>query len=204
MDTLLNLETLMSQENSEKSASPQGRWIQHLMPFGGVIPIVNDNKVTITFSESFTSPYLVFEHLAILESITEDQQVYLNINSPGGNVDLGLMLANGIKQCRGEVTTIAVGFCASAGTIAWAAGKHRLMAPGAYLMFHGPLTSMGGMMNNQMLASDITYTADVFNTFLKDMKDNNILSEEELDSIITKNLDVFIPQIVYDKRMGVA
>lgn len=60
--------------------------------------------------------------------------VRIELDSPGGSIQAGYVLANLIQE-RG-LDTIVRGECASACTLAFAAGAERILTPGAKLGFH--------------------------------------------------------------------
>lgn len=63
-------------------------------------------------------------------------EIRLFIHSEGGDVYSGFSAMDHIQNSRVNITTIADGCCASAGTFILLAGKKRLMNPHSYILIH--------------------------------------------------------------------
>jgi ATP-dependent protease ClpP protease subunit len=74
--------------------------------------------------------------LHVLRTMRAKDRLILNINSPGGNLTTGAMVATAITSCTGHVTTVSTGFCASAAMLIWSAGHLCKVRPGSLMMFH--------------------------------------------------------------------
>lgn len=66
-----------------------------------------------------------------LESVT------VNLNSPGGDLYMGIAIHNALKALNCKVTTVIRGIAASAASVIFCAGDERLVYPGSCLMVHG-------------------------------------------------------------------
>lgn len=73
------------------------------------------------------------------------EPITIYINSPGGNVNAGLVIYDCIQACEVEVNTICVGMAASMAAILFAGGQngHRYILPHSKVMIHEPLLSNG-------------------------------------------------------------
>lgn len=83
----------------------------------------------------------------ILRSIGADQDVVVNINSPGGDVFEGLAIYNLLKAHGGHVTINVVGLAASAASFIAMAGDTVNIAKSAYLMIHNAWLVAAGDRN---------------------------------------------------------
>jgi ATP-dependent Clp protease protease subunit len=99
---------------------------------------------------------LVVAQLLYLEREDPDEPIRLYINSPGGQVYAGLAIYDTIQQVKCPVSTVAVGFAASFGTVLLTAGTKgmRYTLPSATIHMHQPLGGAQGQ------ASDIAIQAN--------------------------------------------
>lgn len=65
------------------------------------------------------------------------ERVTVNINSPGGDLYMGIAIHNALKALDCKVTTVIQGIAASAASVIFCAGEERLVYPGSCLMVHG-------------------------------------------------------------------
>ena len=99
---------------------------------------------------------LVVAQLLYLEREDPDEPIRLYINSPGGQVYAGLAIYDTVQQVKCPVSTVAVGFAASFGTVLLTAGTKgmRYALPSATIHMHQPLGGAQGQ------ASDIAIQAN--------------------------------------------
>ncbi len=69
-----------------------------------------------------------------------NQDIVLNISSPGGNVTEGLAMYDMLEAYEGNVTTLGFGLVASIASVVLLAGKVVKMTPNSFLMVHNPWT----------------------------------------------------------------
>ncbi|KAB8040750.1 ATP-dependent Clp protease proteolytic subunit [Silvanigrella paludirubra] len=95
----------------------------------------------------------VIEQLFALEAADATKEIWLFLNSPGGEVNSGFGIYDTIRFVRPEVKIIVTGLAASAATVVLLAAesKHRYSMPNSRLLIHQPL--IGGSIQGQ--ASDI-------------------------------------------------
>lgn len=98
---------------------------------------------------------LIVAQLLYLQSEDPEKPIKLYINSPGGVVYAGLAIYDTIQQISCPVSTVAVGFTASFGTVLLTAGAKgmRYALPNATIHMHQPLGGAQGQ------ASDIAIQA---------------------------------------------
>jgi len=113
---------------------------------------------------------LTVAQLLWLASEDSQKPIRMYINSPGGQVYAGMAIYDTMQQVECPVSTVAVGFTASFGTILLAAGKKgmRYALPNATIHLHQPLGGARGQ------ASDIAIQAQEILRLRSDL--NNILS----------------------------
>ncbi len=126
---------------------------------------------------------LIVAQLLYLASDDPTKPIRLYINSPGGQVYAGLAIYDTIQQIECPVSTVAVGFAASFGTVLLTAGTKgmRYALPNSTIHMHQPLGGAQGQ------ASDIAIQA------------NEILRlRKSLNEILSKHTGQTIEQIEHD------
>lgn len=125
---------------------------------------------------------LVISELLYLDSLNHND-IYLYINSPGGSVTSGLAIYDTMNYVKSDISTIAIGSCASMAAILLAAGTNgkRLSLPNSEIMIHQVLGGMEGK------ASEIKIQAERILELRKKL--NKILSNLTKKSISKINKD---------------
>lgn len=128
---------------------------------------------------------LIVAQLLWLASEDSAKPIRMYINSPGGQVYAGMAIYDTMQQVECPVSTVAVGFTASFGTILLAAGTKgmRYALPNATIHLHQPLGGARGQ------ASDIAIQAQEILRLRSDL--NQILSNQTGQTIerIQKDTD---------------
>ena len=140
--------------------------------------------------------------LEALASMTEQDTMSIYIDSPGGFVCSGVIIASFIVRCKGTVTTIARGLCASAGSLIWSAGQVCIAEPFALFMWHMSIHGDNG--NSLKIKNDAqTQVEYVKNILLNVSLKKGHLTEEEVEKICTDPDYVrWIPADEMIKRMA--
>ena len=99
---------------------------------------------------------VIIAQLLFLEAESSEKDIYLYINSPGGNITSGMGIYDTMNYIKPDVATICMGQAASMGAFLLAGGKKgkRSALPNARIMIHQPLGGAEGQ------ASDIKIQAD--------------------------------------------
>lgn len=96
------------------------------------------------------------KRIAAALRVIGDNDVVVNINSPGGDMFEGLAIYNLLRAHNGHVTVNVLGIAASAASIIAMAGDEILMGRGAFLMIHNCWAiSMGNRHDFAKLAADL-------------------------------------------------
>ena len=113
----------------------------------------------------------IVAQLLYLESLDENADIYMYINSPGGSVSAGLAIFDTMNYIKCDVSTISFGMAASMAAFLLASGQKgkRCALENSEIMIHQPLGGASGQ------ASDIEITT----RHIMKQKDkiNRILSE---------------------------
>lgn len=75
---------------------------------------------------------------------TEKEPILLIIDSPGGDIAAGKVIASAIILSKHTVNTLCIGDCSSMAGMLFEMGKHRYMWPLATLMLHPPRLQLSG------------------------------------------------------------
>jgi ATP-dependent Clp protease protease subunit len=131
--------------------------------------------LTTPISEQIAS--LIVAQLLYLTREDPEKPIRLYINSPGGQVYSGMAIYDTIQQIECPVSTVAIGFTASFGTVLLTAGTKgmRYALPNATIHMHQPLGGVQGQ------ASDIAIQANEILRLRKSL--NEILSYHTGQSI---------------------
>ncbi len=97
----------------------------------------------------------IVAQLLYLDSKSSTLPIYMYINSPGGSISAGFAIYDTMNLIKCDVSTIAVGMCASMAAFLLSSGalKKRHALPNCEIMIHQPLGGFNGQ------ASDIEISA---------------------------------------------
>lgn len=110
--------------------------------------------------DDFTSNSVIAQ-LLYLDSIDQEKEICLYINSPGGSVSAGMAIYDTMRFIKAPVHTIGVGLAASMGSLLLAAGNKRSILPHTKVMIHQPLIAggIGGKETDiSIIAKDLSST----------------------------------------------
>jgi ATP-dependent Clp protease protease subunit len=171
--------------------------------------LLKDRVVMLDTAVEEHSASLIVSQLLFLESESNDKDIYLYINSPGGVITAGMAIYDTMQFIKPDVCTIVMGQACSMGSFlaqAGAPGK-RWMLPYARHMIHQPSGGARGMQSDiEIQYKEITKmktiltelyvkhnTADkTYQDFERDMDRDTFMSAQEalayglVDKIIEK------------------
>jgi len=112
---------------------------------------------------------LIVAQLLFLNREDPEKEIQLFINSPGGQVYSGLAVYDTMQQITSPVSTVAVGFTASFGTVLLTAGTtgRRYALPNATIHMHQPLGGAQGQASDiEIQAKEILRLRERLNSIL--------------------------------------
>lgn len=136
--------------------------------------------------QSSISKYIDF--LDILYNSVEDEYIYLEINSPGGDVWTSIQLINSIREAAAHTICFVSGIAASAAAIIALSGNALVLKTNSYLMFHnysGTNDGKGNSLTQAIEADNYQYKNLLITTCTP------FLLEEEVAAIINDK-DIYI------------
>lgn len=112
---------------------------------------------------------LVIAQMLHLESEDPEKDIFLYINSPGGDIYAGLAIYDTMQYVRPDVSTTCVGMAASMAAVLLAAGTKgkRFALPYSRIMIHQPLGGFQGHAKDiEIRAKEILYLKRSLNEIL--------------------------------------
>lgn len=112
---------------------------------------------------------LIVAQLLFLDREDPEAEIQMFINSPGGQVYSGLAIYDTMQQIRAPISTVAVGFAASFGTVLLTAGTagRRYALPNATIHMHQPLGGAQGQASDiEIQAKEILRLRERLNNIL--------------------------------------
>ena len=112
--------------------------------------LLKDRVIFLTGAIEDHMANLIIAQLLFLESDEPDQDIYLYINSPGGQVSSGMAIYDTMQYIKPDVQTICIGQAASMGALLLTAGapKKRFALPHSRIMIHQPSGGFSGQASD--------------------------------------------------------
>ena len=118
--------------------------------------LMGDRRLFITGEINAESAMDFFKQIMLLNQEDDKSPILVFINSPGGEIDNGLLIYDAIVGSKAPVYTFCSGCAYSMGAVLFACGKKRFLLPHSKLMLHQPL--LGGRIGGN--ASSIKSISD--------------------------------------------
>ncbi|NMA55121.1 MAG: ATP-dependent Clp endopeptidase proteolytic subunit ClpP [Firmicutes bacterium] len=131
--------------------------------------LLKDRIVFLGSAINETVANTVIAQLLFLEAEDPDKDIFLYVNTPGGEVPAGLAIYDTIQYIKPDVSTICVGLAASMGAVLLAAGAKgkRFALPNARIMIHQPWGGVRGQAADVAIhAKEIVRTRERLNEIL--------------------------------------
>ena len=134
---------------------------------------------------------VVIAQMLFLESDEPDQDIYLYINSPGGQVSSGMAIYDTMQYIKPDVQTICIGQAASMGALLLASGAKgkRFSLPHARIMIHQPSGGFQGQTTDiEIQAKEITRIREILDMILaqhSDQEPQKVRRDTERDHYMT-------------------
>jgi len=112
---------------------------------------------------------LIIAQMLFLESDEPEQDIYLYVNSPGGQVSSGMAIYDTMQYIKPDVQTICIGQAASMGALLLAAGTKgkRFALPHSRIMIHQPSGGFQGQHTDiEIQAKEITRIRQILDTII--------------------------------------
>lgn len=130
-------------------------------------------------------PSRYYEWFETIRSASQNDQIVININSPGGNYATALQLRRVMQESDATVVCCIEGECHSAASIIFLSGDVFSVSEGSNMLIHdysGIVGGKGSEMIRQIQHEKISidnFLADVYQHFLTDSEIKNVLSGQD-------------------------
>lgn len=123
-----------------------------------------------------------FPALHLFNNASKYDEIYLHLNTPGGNMYMTVQLLNAINTCAGNIHLIVEGECGSAGTMIAFGGKYKSIQISDFsiFLFH---TTTAGSYDRIDIAKTYLKSIEKWSTFIDRQCYRGILTEEELNQL---------------------
>lgn len=128
--------------------------------------------------------------ILMLNAKDPDEDIYIVIDSPGGEVSSGLALYNVCKYISNDIVTIGVGTCASMGAFLLSSGTKgkRFAFKDCNIMYHSIISGVRGSYHDMNIyMKQTTSLQKKVNEYLKDFSHGR-LSIEEIEKMTERDL----------------
>ncbi len=160
---------------------------------------------------------IIIAQLLFLEADNPERDIFIYINSPGGNVSSGLAIYDTMQYMRAPVNTICMGLAASMGSFLLAAGRKgkRMALPHSRIMIHQPSGGTQGtaadieiqareilFLRHQLNSIYSKHTGRAIEQIERDMVRDFFMSAEEakdyglIDNVISHRGELVDPQVI--------
>jgi len=108
--------------------------------------LLKDRIVFVGGPVEYSGANAVIAQLLFLEADNPDRDIYLYVNSPGGEVTAGMAIYDTMQYVKPDINTICIGQAASMGALLMTAGSEgsRYGLPNSRFMVHQPLGGAEG------------------------------------------------------------
>lgn len=156
-----------------------------------VLQIPSENKYQVFLNDDIVhDPNLYRNLFTILNRAKENEVIEMYINSYGGSVITGIMIISAMKKCKAKIITYNCGIAMSIGSSIWLYGDELRLFPGAITMFH--CTLHGDQGYSTFIKDKADFIISTFRNILNRALKLNVLTQEEVDNILTKNHELYI------------
>jgi len=142
--------------------------------------LLNDRVVFLNGEIDNTLSSIVVSELLYLDSINHDD-IYLYINSPGGEITSGMAIYDTMNYIKSDVKTICLGLAASMAAFLLANGTpgKRCSLPNSEIMIHQSLGGTRGQATDIKIAAErILKIRDKLNTILANVTNKDLKTIE--------------------------
>lgn len=108
--------------------------------------VMNNTCYRLWLDEEIKDPVYYREHLEVLETASENDFIYIHIDSIGGSVGTAVKMINAIRQSNAQILGVLENRAYSAGSLILLACPSILVKPYSTLMAHSVSAGTGGEM----------------------------------------------------------
>jgi len=158
-------------------------------------------KIQIYLTSDVLSNYVYVKAIDELLSATEDDEIDIIIQTPGGDVFGGIGIASAMHRTRAKLKVVANGLCASCGSLILLEAPPECIEirEWAEIMIHGPTQMIKGKSLDieNTIVSILEWFDDRYRFYL----DMGYMTKVEYENVMFKKLNVFISAPEMKKRI---
>ena len=131
--------------------------------------LLEDRIILLTGTIDDKMSSSIVGQLLYLESLDNNADIFMYINSPGGSINAGMAIYDTMQYVKCDVSTMCMGMAASMGAFLLSGGTKgkRLALPNAEIMIHQPSGGAKGQATEiQIVAENILKTKKKLNEIL--------------------------------------
>ena len=186
---------------------PPGTILPMPRPYGGNPPTITSVQnaeggvdVTVQLVGEIGPLTQFLELIDVLDTATEKDRIDIMIDTPGGDVYTTQHIVERMTSCKAQVTTIASGLVASAGTMIWFFGKNKRVDRWAQFMFHCSLHGDWG--KSLQIQENSENLVNFMKNLLMLMLEQGVIDGREYDAMIKDKADVTLSGSEMRKRLA--
>ncbi|MEX9950448.1 head maturation protease, ClpP-related [Providencia alcalifaciens] len=151
----------------------------------GIRAAISDNTISVldVIGEDFWGEGVTAKRISAALRSMGNNDVVVNINSPGGDMFEGLAIYNLLRAHSGKVTVNILGIAASAASIVAMAGDEVQIGRGAFLMIHNCWAFSAGNRH------DFAKLANDMEPFDKSMADIYVARSGQSEEVVSQMMD---------------
>jgi ATP-dependent Clp protease protease subunit len=139
----------MSADKSDQDDGPDG-------DIGAPYQVFTKSRVSNEYSIYLSNPVIepdVYDEVChLLRSVSENDEVKLYLNTPGGALISGMAIIQAMRDCKATITTVLNPQAFSMGALMFLAGDQKVAPPQSILMFHNYSGGGGNGKGNEQVA----------------------------------------------------
>ena len=139
--------------------------------------LLEDRIILLTGTIDDKMSSSIVGQLLYLESLDNNADIFMYINSPGGSINAGMAIYDTMNFIKCDVSTISIGLAASMGAFLLAAGKKgkRYALENSEIMIHQPLGAFEGQASDiEISTRHILRQKDKLNRLLSQMTSQSL------------------------------
>ena len=158
---------------------------------------VKYDEYHIYLNNNIDKAYRYNEFLEVLRKASDDDEIFVHLNSDGGYIDTAIQIINAMKTCEAKITTIMEGATHSCASLIFLQGNKKKVLEHSYMLCHyysGALWGKGQELEAQS-AFDKKFLKQFFRNIYK-----GFLTKKEIEELI-KGKDFWFDAKEVKKRL---
>lgn len=166
-------------------------------PYAWYESVVSNRVLHFYISDVIREPMLYTDMIHRIKTASPGDVIYINLNTPGGNLVTGVQLINAMNSTPAKVITTLESTAHSLGTLIFLSGDEYTIHENCLMLFHNYSGGTFGKGNEQ--SAQLDATIKWFNKLMKRIC-SPFLTEDEISRII-KGEDLWLDSDEIRKRL---